>query len=322
MPIEFRNVKLGDLDGFSAAAPAGAIIGVIGDKGSGAEELIELAGGAAEPESGTVNASGERRLFRLGEPLSLAPADVIALDHALATQDALVRVRAIVALDRLRRHGSTIFLVSHELQLLEQVCDEVWWVEKGRIASKGDPRETLDRYRRHIAAKVREWGEDIPQRLTPSMRRGDGRAEVLSIETLGADGSPTIVWNSGEMVMVRATVRYHEAVEQPVLGMLIRTQIGFEVYGTNTELEKVEIGPRQAGDTITATFSFLCDLCPNPYTLTLASHDPDGSSHDWLEDAVAVTVTDDRYTAGVANLRAKITIEEQPIEFPQESAAG
>jgi hypothetical protein len=50
-------------------------------------------------------------------------------------------------------------------------------------------------------------------------------------------------------------------------------------------------------------------LCPRPYTLTLASHDPDGTAHDWLDDAVAITVIDERYTAGVANLRAKVTAE-------------
>jgi hypothetical protein len=40
----------------------------------------------------------------------------------------------------------------------------------------------------------------------------------------------------------------------------------------------------------------------------MASHDPDGTAHDWLDDAVAVA--DNRYTAGVANLRAKIKVEE------------
>jgi len=50
-------------------------------------------------------------------------------------------------------------------------------------------------------------------------------------------------------------------------------------------------------------------MCPRAYTLTLASHDPDGTAHDWLDDAIAVTVTDERATAGVANLRAKVTAE-------------
>jgi hypothetical protein len=43
----------------------------------------------------------------------------------------------------------------------------------------------------------------------------------------------------------------------------------------------------------------------------VASHDPDGTAHDWLDDAIAITVTDERYTAGVANLHAKVTAEKQ-----------
>jgi energy-coupling factor transporter ATP-binding protein EcfA2 len=309
MSIEFKNVYAPPLAGFSAAAPAGAIIGVIGEKNSGVGELLKLAGGLLQPEQGEVAAGSQRRFVALGEPLNLAPAEVVALDQALATQDAIVRARTLTGLDRLRRAGTTILLASHEERLLEVLCDEVWWLEGGALASRGDPRETLGRYRRFVAEKVRSWGETIPPRLAPAFRRGDGRAEIISLDTLGSKGEPTIVWKSGEMVSVRAVVRFHEAVAEPVLGMLIRTQIGFEVYGTNTQLEHVKIGPCAAGDTVTVTFSFLCDLCPHAYTLTIASHDPDGTAHDWLDDAVAFTVTDERSTAGVANLRAKVTVE-------------
>lgn len=311
MSIEFRNVGLAPLVDLSASAPDGAIIGVIGEKGSGAGELMQLAGGVAQPDSGEVVATPERRLIAAGEPLNLAPAAVLALDQALAAQDAVIRMRTLVGLDRMRRSGATIFLASHETALLETACDEVWWLHEGRLAARGGPRETLERYRRHVNDRIRAWGETIPPRLAPVSRHGNGRAEVLSIETLGAGGNPTVVWRSGEQVEVRVTVRYHEAVENPVIGLMIRSQIGVAVYGTNTELEQVEAGPRAAGETITVAFAFLCDLCPNPYTLTLASHDPDGTAHDWLDDAVAVTVIDDRPTAGVANLRAKVTVEVQ-----------
>jgi lipopolysaccharide transport system ATP-binding protein len=315
MPIEFRNVNLAPLTEFRAVAPSGVIIGVLGEKGSGVSELLKLAAGAAQPEQGEVVAGSQRRYVALGEALNLAPAEVIAIDQALATQDAVVRARTLTGLDRLRRSGTTVFVASHEIGLLEALCDEVWWIDGGQLAAKGDPRETLDKYRRHVAEKVRSWGETIPPRLAPSFRRGNGRAEIIALETLGANQKPTIVWKSGEMVSVRAEVRYHEPVDDPVLGLLIRTQIGFEVYGTNTELERVKIGARKAGETAVVTFSFLCDLCPQAYTLTLASHDPDGTAHDWLDDAIAITVTDDRSTAGVANLRAKVTVElPQPDE--------
>jgi lipopolysaccharide transport system ATP-binding protein len=311
MALEFRDVNSAPLVGFRAMAPAGVIIGVIGDKGSGVTELLKLAGGAAQPTEGQVMADPQRRYVALGDPLNLAPAAVLALDQALATQDALVRIRTLTGLDRLRRNGSTILLSSHEYGLLETLCDEVWWIHDGQMAAKGDPRETLQKYRRHISDAVRSWGETISPRIAPSFRRGNGHAEVIGLETLGADAKPTIVWKSGEMATVRATVRFHETVAEPVLGLLIRTQIGFEVYGTNTDLERVKIGACQPGDTLVVGFSFLCDLCPGAYTLTLASHDPDGTAHDWLDDAVAVTVADERHTAGVANLRAKVTAEKQ-----------
>src|ERR1700683_3340644 len=223
MSIEFRNVSAAPLLDLTATAPSGAIIGVIGEKGSGVTELLKLAGGVAQPQEGEVKAPPERRFVALGETLNLAPAAVIALDQALATQDAIVRARTLTGLDRLRRAGSTVLLASHEDRLLEMLCDEVWWLEAGSLAAKGDPRETLRKYRRAVSEKIRSWGETIPPRLAPSSRRGDGRAEVISLETLGSDGKPTIVWRSGEMVSIRTSVRFHEAVQEPVLGVLIRT---------------------------------------------------------------------------------------------------
>jgi energy-coupling factor transporter ATP-binding protein EcfA2 len=312
MSLEFRNVTAVPLRDLSASAPSGAIIGVIGGKNSGVSELLKLACGLILPQQGEVKAGPARRLVSLGEPLNLAPSDLLALDQALATQDALVRTRTLLGLDRLRRGGATVLLASHEDGLLETLCDEVWWLEAGEIAAKGDPLETMMRYRRFVADQVRAWGETIPPRLAPSMRRGDGRAEVLAIETLGSNGNSTIVWKSGEYVSVRATVRFHEALSDPVIGMLIRTQIGFEVYGTTSELEHVKIGPREAGETVTVVFQFLCDLCPQSYTLTLAAQDPDGGYYDWLDDAVAFTVADERGTPGVANLRAKVSVETAP----------
>jgi hypothetical protein len=49
-----------------------------------------------------------------------------------------------------------------------------------------------------------------------------------------------------------------------------------------------------------------CWLTPQPYTLTVATQNADGTSHDWLDDAIAFDVVDTRVAAGVANLRAQV----------------
>jgi energy-coupling factor transporter ATP-binding protein EcfA2 len=307
MALTFRSVSAAPLREIDAAAPDGVVIGVVGNNGSGKGRLLRLAAGIEKPESGLVERSGAAKLLGPSDPLDLAPVAVLLLDHTLALADAPARERAAIMLDRLRQAGTTTLLISHEEELLRRLADEIWWLDEGRLAGRGDPREMLAAYRRQVAENVRAWGQGASVPLAPRMRRGDGRAEVLRVETIGEDGRPTSVWRSGELAVVKVAVRFREAVADPVIGIMIRTAIGLNVYGTNTELERLKLGPRAAGDCLAITFAFRCELCPQEYTLTVASHDPDGVWHDWLEDAVAFAVTDNRYTAGVANLRATVT---------------
>jgi hypothetical protein len=64
-------------------------------------------------------------------------------------------------------------------------------------------------------------------------------------------------------------------------------------------------GVFEAGEELEIDFTFECWLTPQQYTVTVATQHPDGSSHDWLDDAIAFDVVDTRVAAGVANLRAK-----------------
>ncbi|MCC6368403.1 MAG: Wzt carbohydrate-binding domain-containing protein [Bryobacterales bacterium] len=307
MSIIFEGCACAPLFPFTAAAPSGFVIGVVGDDGAGKQTLLRLASGTIPPEAGSVTAADPHRHHGPFDPLVIGKAQTLSLYHTLALKDAAARAQAAIELELFRRRGGAALLVSHELDLIQWLADEVWWLDEGRLAAKGDPREVLDLYRHHLAAKLRSRaaGTQIP--LTPTMRRGDGRATILSIETLDEQGAPTAAWRAGQAAGIRVTVQFHHPVEDPVIGILIRTRIGFEVFGTNTGLEKAKLGPCRAGQTLQVTFSFLCLLCPHEYTLTVASHDPDGVWHDWVEDGIAFTVSDTRYTAGVACLRASVS---------------
>lgn len=311
MAVAFREVAFPPLSGFTASAPDGSVIGIVGENGAGKSALLRLAAGLARPAAGDVSVRGSARYLGSDAVLDLDDADLLLLDQTLSRQDAIRRTQAAVELEAARRRGVTTLLVSHDEELLRALSDEVWWLHCGRLAASGDPGEVLEKYRRHVADRIRCWGGTVSAPLTPSLRRGDGRAELLSIETLDAAGQSTMVWQSGEAVAVRVTVRFRSAVADPVVGIMIRTRIGFEVYGTNTELERATLGPYNAGDVLRVLFSFRCELCPQEYTLTAASHDPDGVWHDWMEDALAFTVADSRYTAGVANLHAQVSVTRQ-----------
>jgi lipopolysaccharide transport system ATP-binding protein len=307
MAVSFRQIVFPPFHGLDADAPDGAAIGILGEDRSGKSALLRLAAGVETPLSGQVIAPAARRLLGPNDALNFAPVSLLLLDQTLARHDLLVRERAAVGLERLRRTGTTTLIVSHDEDLLRRLADEVWWLRAGQLAARGAPDEVLSAYRQHIARRIRAWGESVTAPLDPLLRRGDGRAEILRVETLGEQGQPTSVWRSGELAVVRVAVKFNQAVEDPVVGILIRTRIGLNVYGTNTELEQLKLGPCASGDSLLLSFAFRCELCPEHYTLTVASHDPDGVWHDWLDDAVMFSVSDTRYTAGVANLRATVT---------------
>lgn len=317
MPLSFRQVSAPPLSNFEATAPEGAIVGIVGEHGSGKTRLLRLAAGIDRPQSGEIERPPSSRLLEPLEALNLAPTPLLLIDGTLAWHDALVRERASVALDRMRKSGTIVLLVSHDEDLILRVSDEIWWLHEGRLAGRGDPAETLAGYRRHIAERVRAWGAAAQAPLSPRMRRGDGRAELVAISLIGETGQATAVWRSGELAVVKVRIRFHAAVESPVVGVMIRTRVGLNVYGTNTELERVALGPRAAGDEIEVSFAFRAELCPGDYTLTAASHDPDGVWHDWLEDAVAFSIADSRFTAGVANLRATVSVARVMPSHPQ-----
>jgi homopolymeric O-antigen transport system ATP-binding protein len=280
--------------GKSLTAPDGSIIGIIQQ---GLESLVAPDAVLA----GVINVGP-------GDPVPGVPGNYV-LDHALSRSDAMTKSQAVARLVQLRRRGATIALVSHDEALLESCADEIWWIRDGALITRGDPSDVLPRYRRHVAEALRVAGENQLPRLSPTMRNGDGRAALEQVELLGESGDAATVFRSGETVTIRVTVRFVSAVADPVVGIMIRTRIGLNVYGTNTELEQLKLGPVQTGDRVRVSYRLPCDLCPGEYTVTAASHDPDGVWHDWMEDAVAFSVTDSRYTAGVANLRARVESE-------------
>lgn len=248
--------------------------------------------------------------------------DVLVVDEALAVGDAIFSNRCVQKFHELKERGVTVVLVSHDLALVKLICDRAMLLYEGHDQAQGTPDEVVNRYNGIVLDRQRRFavgyqGAPRPAAVTAqggeglawSYRHGDGQAEVMHVELLGEESRPTRVLRSGEAATVRVVARFTERHRHPVVGMMLRTRIGMEVYGTNTLLEQVggDLGPLEPGDQLEVTFRFDCWLAPREYTLAVATQSPDGTSHDWLDDVLAFQVIDSRHTAGVANLHAQVT---------------
>jgi len=231
--------------------------------------------------------------------------EILIVDEALAVGDAVFANRCVRKFQELRERKVTVLFVSHDLGLVKQLSDRAMLLLGGRIETAGAPSDVINRYIGLVLAKQAPEGRR-QDRLRSSFRHGDGTSEIVGIEMLNHRGEATESITSGEPVTVRVRARFHRPVSDPMVGILVRTRIGMDVYGTNTRIENAHLGDFEPGQLLEVDFALECWLTPQQYTLTAATQNADGSSHDWLDDAIAFEVVDTRVAAGVANLRAKI----------------
>src|SRR5690348_6076906 len=99
MAIEFRSVRFPPLRDVTAAAPDGAVIGIIGENGAGKDALLRLAAGLEKPVAGEVLGDGSRRYLGPADALDWSPVKLLLIEHTFAQQDALARAQALAAID-------------------------------------------------------------------------------------------------------------------------------------------------------------------------------------------------------------------------------
>jgi teichoic acid transport system ATP-binding protein len=72
--------------------------------------------------------------------------DVLLIDEALATGDAGFQRRSEDRIRDLRRNAGTVFVVSHSINSVRDICDRAIWLEKGVIRLDGDVDEVTTAY--------------------------------------------------------------------------------------------------------------------------------------------------------------------------------
>lgn len=72
--------------------------------------------------------------------------DVLLIDEALATGDAKFKRKSKAKIDELRRDAGAVFLVAHNLDVIEETCNRVIWLDEGKIKMDGDPDEVIAAY--------------------------------------------------------------------------------------------------------------------------------------------------------------------------------
>lgn len=71
---------------------------------------------------------------------------VLLLDEAFSAGDESFRLKSLATVRRLAAGGTAVIMVGHNLESMNESCDRIAWIEDGRIAREGAPRQIVDAY--------------------------------------------------------------------------------------------------------------------------------------------------------------------------------
>jgi lipopolysaccharide transport system ATP-binding protein len=236
--------------------------------------------------------------------------EILLVDEALAVGDIYFRQRCMRKVHELRAKGVTILFVSHAMADVKALGDSALWLDRGRVVELGQTDRVVSKY---LAAMVEKDSAYLAhqarpgksatagQALAPEVvetipnidhRYGDGRAELLGIAVLDAQGEPLQLLEPSSRIVVRISVRARAEVARPNVGFLMRNHLGIDFAGTNTLREGHELPPMTAGDLCTVDFHLeLPELYPSSFSFSPAIADGPLEGFrvcDMIDNAIAV----------------------------------
>lgn len=205
-------------------------------------------------------------IMRLGFSLATANRpEILLIDEALAVGDASFQIKCITRFRDFLSAGSTIIVVSHDLQLLGAICSKILLLEKGKAEYFGSPTEALRRYIQILGSS----GEKI---LKP-------KEDFLeyTIELYDSQKKTQKIFFMGNIVFLKIQFIFKYNINRVTIGFQIDDIRGIRVFGTNSYLLGKEIRNVEKDRKYTVYFQFPLNFREGKYSLGFSIHE--GENH-------------------------------------------
>ncbi|SFG34154.1 ABC transporter ATP-binding protein [Oribacterium sp. WCC10] len=109
--------------------------------------------------------------------------EILVVDEALSVGDVFFQAKCYHRMDELRRNGTTILMVTHDLGSVMKYCDRVILINKGEKISEGQPGEMVDLYKKILAGRFTEEDRNSIQK----QKEAQDACDFIDEQNFGVD---------------------------------------------------------------------------------------------------------------------------------------
>ena len=273
--------------------------------------------------------------------------EILIVDEALSVGDVFFQAKCYRRMEEIRKTGTTILMVTHDMGSVIKYCDKVILLNKGEFLSEGPAGEMVDLYKKILAGRMDDLEADLAKRLDSNFsdmmelnndinkthakeyhglmkekisinpnktEYGDGRAEIYDLGLLDSKGELTNLLLKGEEFTIREKIRFNANIESPIFTFTIKDKKGTELSGTNTMFEGVPVKPVKPGDEAVVEFKQKMTLQGGEYLLSMSCTGFENGTHvvyHRLYDVTFITVISNKNTVGVYDMESKVNLTQK-----------
>ncbi len=229
-------------------------------------------------------------------------ADVLLIDEVLAVGDSAFQRKCQEALVAAQARGTSIVLVTHDMNAVQRFCDRALLLDRGRVVSVGDPGPVARAY------------EDLNRgRLddAPASHTGDGAAAIEEVWVEAADGARAESVKHGAPCGVVMRVAFRERVELPQFGVVISDEWHRPVFAATTAWRHRDTGAFEAGEQVEVRLDVENLLAAGAYLVSpeVVHNGTPRRVIDHLEAAARLDVTGGRMGSGIVSLPHEFALQ-------------
>lgn len=202
--------------------------------------------------------------------------DIVLIDEVFSVGDESFQQRSFEKILSFKQRGATILLVSHNSEIISQICDRALVLSQGEAPFCGPAQEAVSRYRQ-LTREREDLQEDDrfekhPERNHESKRFGNKEVDLKTVRFVDAEEREKDAFYTGDYFEAQIPYESHLEDSRPVFGVAISTIYKLLIYGPNTLETPVEGTVRDKG--IVRFIIPSLPLIEGDYLFSVAAYDP------------------------------------------------
>lgn len=246
--------------------------------------------------------------------------EILIVDEALAVGDAGFVIKCMNRMREMRERGTTIVLVTHDVQTVRSFCDVALWLHEGKTQGYGSPSDITGRYLRFLfeeqnsQSAVNEQAPNISSNLkstinapkplvfladcTDLTRWGSGEIQIQACQMDNGMQAKSYLFEYGQKLNITIQALAVVDVTSPFIGFgfSFRNTKGLDIITFTTFDQNIHFQGMQAGQSAVLEFEMKNILAPGSYALVLnIENRPNNKPQylDFIENAILFTVVSD-----------------------------